>query len=153
MEQNRELTFTRIVDAPRELVFKAWTKPELLAQWWGPRGFTNPICEADARVNGKIHIDMTGSDGTVFPMNGTFREIVPSEKLVFTTDAGMYDENGEPTLQNINTVTFEEFKGITKIVVHVVVVKAAPQMAEALSGMEQGWSESLYKLADTLSTL
>src|SRR5436190_8252782 len=64
----RELVLTRVFDAPREVVFRAWTDPERLAQWWGPRGFTNPRCEWDARPGGAIRVDMKGPDGTVYPM-------------------------------------------------------------------------------------
>ena len=64
-----------VYDAPRALVFKMWIEPKHMAQWWGPKGFTNPRCELDARVGGKIHIDMRAPDGTVYPMSGTFREV------------------------------------------------------------------------------
>ena len=73
----QELTFTRVFHAPRSLVFKAWIEPERLAQWWGPRNFTNPRCEWDFRPGGRIHVDMQGPDGTVYPMVGECREIVP----------------------------------------------------------------------------
>src|ERR1700722_3962453 len=71
----RELKITRVFDAPREVVFKAWTDPKLLAQWWGPKGFTNPVCELDARPGGAIRVHMRGPDGTVYPMGGMFHEI------------------------------------------------------------------------------
>ena len=60
-----QLRITRVFDAPREVVFKAWTDPQLLAQWWGPKGFTNPVCELDARPGGAIRVHMRGPDGTV----------------------------------------------------------------------------------------
>src|ERR1700739_5045499 len=80
----REVIITRIFDAPRELVFKAWTDPKHVAQWWGPKGFTNPVCELDVRVGGAIRIHMRSPDGSVYPMKGEFREIVPPERLRFT---------------------------------------------------------------------
>ena len=83
----REITITRIFDAPRETVFKAWTDAAQLAQWWGPKGFTNPVCEIDARVGGAIRIHMRSPDGSVYPMKGEFREIVPPERIVFTNIA------------------------------------------------------------------
>src|SRR4051812_13276105 len=79
------IVFTRIFDAPRELVFKVWTDPQHIAQWWGPHRFTNPRCEWDARPGGKIHVDMRGPDGTVYPMAGEFREVVEPQRLVFST--------------------------------------------------------------------
>jgi uncharacterized protein YndB with AHSA1/START domain len=64
----RELTITRVFDAPRALVFEVWTDPKHLAQWWGPQGFTNPVCEFDARVGGELRIHMRGPDGSIYPM-------------------------------------------------------------------------------------
>jgi uncharacterized protein YndB with AHSA1/START domain len=68
--EEQELVLTRVFDAPRELVFKVWTDPKHLARWWGPRGFTNPVCELDLRPGGAILIHMRGPDGTVYPMTG-----------------------------------------------------------------------------------
>ena len=80
----RELTIRRTFAAPRALVWQAWTDPRQLAKWWGPHGFTNPVCEIDLRPGGAIHIVMRAPDGTDYPMRGEFREIVPPERLVFT---------------------------------------------------------------------
>src|SRR5471030_3335358 len=80
----REFVITREFDAPRELVFKAWTDPKHLAQWWGPRGFTNPVCEWDVRPGGKIYDVMRAPNGVDYPMGGEFCEIVPPERLVFS---------------------------------------------------------------------
>jgi len=146
----KELTLTRIFDAPRELVFKAWTDPKLLAKWWGPNGFTNPVCEADARPDGSIHIVMVAGEelgdlnGISFPMTGTFKEIDSPNRIVFTTQPL---RDGKPILDNLNTVTFEEYGDKTRMTLHVVVMKATPEAAGPLSGMEIGWSQSLDKLA------
>src|SRR5271163_4157080 len=78
-----DLVLTRIFDAPRELVWKVWTDPSHLAQWWGPKGFTNPRCEWHSQPMGKIRIDMRAPDGVVYPMSGTFQEIVEPERIVF----------------------------------------------------------------------
>src|ERR1700689_4045546 len=83
----RELTITRVFDAPRNIVFAAWTDAKQLAQWWGPTGFTNPVCEIDVRPGGAIRIDMRAPDGTIYPMTGVFVEIVPLERIVFTSFA------------------------------------------------------------------
>src|SRR5579862_8930953 len=83
----REVTITRTFAAPRALVFKAWTDPQHLAQWWGPKGFTNPVCEFDARVGGALRIHMRGPDGTIYPMEGVIRELVTPERLVFSAAA------------------------------------------------------------------
>ena len=84
----REITITRMFDAPRAVVFRAWTDAGQLAQWWGPKGFTNPVCEIDVRVGGAIRIHMRSPDGNIYPMKGEFREIVPPERLVHGESGG-----------------------------------------------------------------
>jgi uncharacterized protein YndB with AHSA1/START domain len=146
----RKLVLTRTFDAPRSLVFKVWTDPEHLARWWGPHGFTNPVCEVDVRPGGGIRIDMTGPDGTLYPMKGVFHEIVEPERLVFTASAHE-DEQGHPGLEVHNTVEFSERDGKTTLTLHAVVVKAAPEAARALEGMEAGWTQSLERLEAELA--
>lgn len=155
-QAREELFLTRIIGAPRGLVFKAWTDPKHLANWWGPRGFTNPVCEVDVRPGGLIRIDMRGPDGTVYPMKGVFHEIVEPELIVFTSTA-LEDEKGKPLFEILNTITFEDFNGITRLTLHAKLLtrdfKMTPQVAAALAGMEQGWSESLYRLADEVDDI
>jgi uncharacterized protein YndB with AHSA1/START domain len=147
---NRELTIVRVFDAPRELVFRAWTEPELMAQWWGPHGVTNPTCELDVKPGGAIHIVMLAGEelgdlkGSEWPMKGTFQEVAPPEKLVYTSSAIMDDK---PIIESTNTVTFEEVDGKTKLTLHVLVTHATPEAEGPLSGMEMGWSQSIDKLA------
>ena len=141
----RELTITRVFDAPRELVFKAWIDPKQMAQWWGPQGFTNPVCELDPRPGGAIRIHMRAPDGVVHPMTGTFSEIVAPERLVFMAVAE--DQVGKPLLEALTTVTFEEQGGKTKLTVHASAVGIAPIAAQMLAGMEAGWTQSLERLA------
>lgn len=146
----RELVITRIFDAPRELVFKAWTDPKHVAQWWGPKDFTNPVCELDVRPGGALLIHMRGPDGVVYPMKGVFHEIAEPERLVFTSSA-FEDEAGNPQLEVLNTVTFVEQGGKTKLTLQAVVVRSTPEVAAALAGMEEGWNQSLDKLAEHLA--
>jgi uncharacterized protein YndB with AHSA1/START domain len=146
---DRELVITRIFDAPRELVFKAWTDPKHVAQWWGPNGFTNPVCELDLRPGGVLLIHMRGPDGVVIPSKGVFHEIVEPERLVFTTSA-FEDGEGNPQLEVLNTVMFAELGGKTKLTLKAVVVKSAPEVAGALAGMEAGWNQSLDRLGELL---
>jgi len=131
-------------------VFKAWTDPKLVAQWWSPRGFTNPVSELDVRPGGAILIHMRGPDGVIYPMTGVYHEVVVPERLVFTSSA-LLDEEGRPELEVLNTATFEEEGGKTKVTLQAVVVRATPGAASALAGMEEGWSQSLDKLAELLS--
>jgi uncharacterized protein YndB with AHSA1/START domain len=146
-----EMDLTRIVHAPRSLVWQAWTEVDKLQQWWGPQRFTNPRCEIDLRVGGPIRIDMRAPDGVVYPMSGEYEQIAPPERLVFLTSA--LDEQGEPIFVNRNTVVFREVKGGTEISIHTVVIEAKPHAMQYLKGMREGWSSSLDKLADFLKTL
>jgi uncharacterized protein YndB with AHSA1/START domain len=141
-----DLVLTRIIDAPRELVFQAWTDPQHLAQWWGPQHFTNPVCEVDLRPGGAMRIDMRGPDGVIYPMKSVFREVVAPERLVFTSNA-VEDAAGNPQLEGLATVTFAEHEGKTKLTVRVTILKATPAAADALAGMDAGWNQSLDRLA------
>lgn len=143
----REITVTRVFAAPRPLVFSLWTDPKHLAKWWGPHGFTNPVCEADARPNGKILIHMRAPDGSVHPMGGIFHEVVPHERIVFTSFVDLPD--GSRLLEGRNTVSFEEVGGKTKVTVHAKAAGFVDFAARMLAGMEAGWSQSLDKLAGT----
>lgn len=101
----QELVVTRVFDAPGELVWNAWTDPKQVAQWWGPKGFTNPVCRLDARVGGAWHIVMRAPDGTEYPCGGVYREVVNPERLVFTNIAT--DKDGNPVLDGLTSVTLE----------------------------------------------
>lgn len=141
----RVLVLTRIFDAPRELVFKCWTDPKHFSAWWGPHMFTAPKVELDLKPGGKIFVLMSGPPPWQHhPMGGEFREIAPPERIVFTSHL---EKDGRMLLQNLNTVTFEDMGGKTRMRLHVRVLVAAPEMAGALGGMEMGWSQSLEKLA------
>ncbi|PYM29017.1 MAG: hypothetical protein DMD80_10200 [Candidatus Rokuibacteriota bacterium] len=139
-----ELVLTRVFKAPRGPVFAAWTEPTQVAQWWGPNGFTNPVCELDVRPGGAIRIHMRGPDGTVYPMTGVYQEIVEPERLVFTSAA--LDESGKPLFEVLNTVAFVEHDGTTKLTVRARVVKSTAGAAPYLAGMEAGWTQSLERL-------
>lgn len=152
-DNNRELTLIRIFDASRETVFKYWTNSELLAKWWGPKGFTNPISELDPRPGGAINIVMEDSEGLIkkgsrYPMKGVFQDVKEPEKIVYTAEALMGDK---PIIEQIATVIFEEVSGKTKMTLHVVVTKATSEAEMPLKGMETGWSQSLDKLGEFLA--
>jgi uncharacterized protein YndB with AHSA1/START domain len=142
----REVTLTRIFDAPIELVWTAWTDPRHLAQWWGPKSFTNPVCELDLKPGGAIRVHMRAPNGVVYPMTGTFKEIVPYERLVFASVARDLDD--KPLLEGLNTITFESVGGKTKVTIHSRAVGIAPIAPQMLAGMEMGWTQSLEKLAE-----
>lgn len=145
----KELVFTRTFAAPRTRVWQAWTDSKQLALWWGPNGFTNPVCEFDARAGGAIRIDMRAPDGTVYPMTGTVREIAPPARLVFTGEAL---DGGKPIFQTLTTVTFEEKSGKTTQTVRARVLKVMEgKAADYLAGMREGWSQSLDRLAEWIA--
>jgi uncharacterized protein YndB with AHSA1/START domain len=144
-----DLILTRVFAAPRELVWKAWTDPAQLAQWWGPKGFTNPVCEADARAGGAMRIHMRGPDGTVYPMTGTFVELIEPERIVFSS--GPTDAEGKPLFDVLTTVTLIDRDGATELTLQAKVTSMTDVAPQYLKGMEQGWSQSLDRLAETLA--
>src|SRR5215471_20304438 len=146
----REITISRVFNAPRALVFKAWTNAQELAQWWGPKGFTNPVCEIDARVGGAIRIHMRSPDGSVYPMRGEFREIVPPKRLVFTNIA--VDAADKPIIEGLTTVTFTERGGKTMMTLHTRGRAVVDYAVGYLQGMEMGWTGSIDKLEALLAT-
>ncbi len=144
-----EIVITRVFDAPRALVFKAWTEPKQLAEWWGPRGFTNPRCEMDVRPGGLIHIDMRAPNGTVYPMAGVYLEVVEPERLTYTS--GALDEQGKQLFELLHTVTFAEKNQKTTLTIKSKVVKTTATAAKYIGGFEAGMTQSLEKLAATLA--
>jgi uncharacterized protein YndB with AHSA1/START domain len=145
----KELVITRVFDAPRELVFKAWTDPTQMARWWGPNGFTNPVCELDVRVGGAWRIVMRSPDGTEYPCGGVYREVVQPERLVFTNIAT--DKDGNPVLDGLTSVTFAEQGGGTRLTLKTGAVAVVDYAAAYLAGMEAGWTQSLERLAEELA--
>lgn len=147
--ENKELILTREFDASRETVWKYWTDPMLVQQWWGPNGVTNPACVWEAKPNGKIHIVMLAGQelgpmaGQEWPMTGEVKEVVAPEKLVYSSNAIM---GGKPVLETLTTVTLGEKDGKTQMTVHIVVTMTTPEAAGPLQGMEMGWNQQLDKL-------
>ncbi|MEQ9378187.1 MAG: SRPBCC domain-containing protein [Imperialibacter sp.] len=106
---DREVIASRLIDAPRALVFKVWTEPEHIAQWWGPTGFTNTVHEMNVKPGGKFRLTMHGPNGTDYPNLIVFKEVVVPEKLVYVHGNGSDDAPGNFHV----TVTFEEKEGKT----------------------------------------
>jgi uncharacterized protein YndB with AHSA1/START domain len=141
----REVVITRVFDAPRDLVFRAWTDSVQVARWWGPASFTNPVCELDARPGGAWRIVMRGPDGNEYPCQGVYREVVRPERLVFTNDA--VDDAGSPVLKGLTSVTFEEDGAKTRMTMRTRAVAVVPYARAYLAGMEAGWTQSIDRLA------
>jgi uncharacterized protein YndB with AHSA1/START domain len=136
---------TRVFDAPREMVFRAWTDPKHLAAWWGPHGFTTPVCRIDARPGGAVRIDMRGPDGTVYENHGVVREIVPPERFIFTTAA--IDTDGEVRLECLHTVSLKATGGKTMLTLKSNVIQARDDARLMIEGMQEGWTQSIERLA------
>src|SRR5947209_6323582 len=112
-KSDRELVITRVFDAPRALVFKAWTDPDRLMRWWGPKGFTTTSCRMDLRMGGAWRITMRSPEGREDRQQGVFREIVEPDRIVFTYT--FEDAAGKLGHQTIVTVTFVEHDGKTTL--------------------------------------
>lgn len=136
----------RVFDAPRALVWQAWTDPKMMAQWFGPRQFTSSVPELDARVGGKLRIVMHGPDGNDYPMKGVFREVVAPERLVFSNIA--IDHDGNHLLEGETTVTLAEHDGKTTLTVKSHAVGRVPLAPQMLAGMDAGWNQSIDKLGE-----
>jgi len=145
------LAITRVFDAPRSLVFKAWTDPKMMARWWGPKHFTAPLVESDARKGGKFRIHMRGPEGTIYPMHGLYEDVLEPERLVMRFF--VEGDKGDVVLETLTTVGFTEQNGKTKLAMQVDVVKAAPEAAYMLEGMSEGWNQQLDRFVDLLSSL
>ena len=149
--REREVVIERVFDAPRETVFRAWIDPQHLARWFGPKIFTIPVCETDARVGGAWHIVMRSPDGQEFPCGGVYKEIVPPERLVFSNDA--VDREGNPIIKGLTSVTFADHGGKTKLTLRTRGTAVVDYAVAYLKGMEAGWTQSLEKLAEELPRL
>ena len=144
-----ELVRTRVLNAPRSLVFRMWTDPEQLAQWWGPHGFTAPVCELDVRPRGAILIHMRGPDGRVYKMTGSYREIAEPERLVFVS--ADLDVVGVPLFEVLTTVVLTEQGSKTKMRITAQVMHKTPAAEKYIEGMEEGWKQTLDRLEKHLA--
>jgi uncharacterized protein YndB with AHSA1/START domain len=148
-----DVVITRTLRAPRELVFRLWTEPEHLPQWWGPQGFTCVVCDMDLRVGGAFHLEMLGPDGGTYPCDGTYREIVRPERIVYD---GLAAEGhpcgaGLPPYGRV-TISFTELEGVTTVRVHAKLRSVADREAAMKHGFGAGWSQTLEKLDAYLAT-
>jgi uncharacterized protein YndB with AHSA1/START domain len=153
----QKLVITRLLDAPRELVWKAWTEPERVKRWWGPKGFTAPFCKIDLQVGGVFHYCMRSPEGKDYWNTGIYREIVEPDRIVCTDSfadekgnivpASHYGMSSDFPLQMLVTVTFEEHEGgKTKLTLwHVGIPSGVDH-----DGAQQGWNESFDKLTEVL---
>jgi uncharacterized protein YndB with AHSA1/START domain len=145
VERNeRTVTVTRVLDAPRERVFAAWTDAKALSRWFGPRGFTVPSCEADPRPGGALRFCMRSPDGKDYWVRGHYTELVRPERLLITCIAE--DDKGTPQLEEVIDVTFAERRGSTELIVRATASGAGRVAESMLAGMPRGWSETIDRL-------
>lgn len=160
----RQFIITRIFQAPRNLVYSAWTDPKQMSQWWGPHGFTNPVCRMDVRAGGAYRIVMRSPDNVDYPMKGIFTEVVKNERLVYTCDLSehpdawhdMIDPNrpkgaARPAMNIVTTVTFQEKDGQTLLTVCMDFESAKTRDQHVKLGMNDGWSQSFERLEKLIS--
>lgn len=140
-----ELIITRHFDAPRPLVYEAWTQPEHLAQWGAPHGFSIPSAGSDLKVGGQWHIQMVPPNGDVHRAVGVYREIVPNELLVFTH--AWEGDDGQPEWETLVTVRFEDEKDGTLVTFQ----QSGFRSAESRDKHQDGWSQCLDRLTESLS--
>jgi uncharacterized protein YndB with AHSA1/START domain len=149
---DRELVLTRLIDAPREKLFKAWTDPDLLKRWFAPLPWTTPHAELDVRPGGANLIVMRGPDGKEFPNRGVYLEIVPNERLVVTdayTNAWATSE--KPFMTAI--LTFEDEDGKTRYTARVRHWTVADRETHEKMGFHQGWGQCTDQLAALAANL
>src|SRR5678815_3896394 len=141
-----EIVLTRVFDAPRQLVFEAFSKPELLKRWFGPRGWSLVVCEVDFRVGGGFRFVLRGPDGSQMGMRGVYREIVPPERSIHTESFDDY-----PGESQVTTVLVEQ-GGKTTLTATVLAASREARDAVIKSGMEHGAAETYDRLAELLAT-
>jgi uncharacterized protein YndB with AHSA1/START domain len=151
----KKLTIIREFDAARQLVWEAWTDPKKIMKWWGPKNFSSPSCKIDLKVDGKYLYCMRSPEGQDFWSTGTYKEIIPTKRIVFTDSFADKEGNVVPStyysmegfpLELQVTVTFEDYNGKTKMTLTHVGIPTG-QMTDLTNA---GWNESFDKLAESL---
>jgi uncharacterized protein YndB with AHSA1/START domain len=142
------IVISRVFDAPRELVFEAFTDPDHVAEFWGPKSTTTTACAVDLRVGGEFRVEMQGPDGTTYPCTGVYREIVAPERIVY--DSTSDDSNpcgaGLPP-RSVVTLTFTAEDDRTKLTIHTLLQSVTDRDAAVKGGFNAGWADSLDRLA------
>lgn len=150
-ESGHEIVISRVFDAPRTLVWKAWTEPQHVMQWWGPLGFSNAACEMDLRVGGAFNLVMCAPDGIAYPCRGVFHKIVEPECLVYESVA---DEShpcgaGLPP-RSVVTVSLVEQGDGTLLTLHTRFENVVRKDAANRAGYSSSWGQALDRLASFL---
>ena len=144
----REIRMERIFDAPRELVWKVWTNPDLIPKWWGPKTLVTTVDEMDLRPGGRWRFLQRDPNGMEYAFNGVYREIVPPERIVATFN---FEPIG-PGHELVEVVTFEEQDGKTKMTSKALYNTIEDLEGMLKSGMEEGANETMDRFAELLIT-
>ena len=144
----QDITSTIILDARRELVFKAYTDPELFARWWGPRRYKNEIDKFESRPGGSWRVVQVGADGTRHGFRGVNHDVVAPERICAT-----FEYEGFPRHVALQTATFEALGNKTRLVAHIVFESVMDRDGMVASGMQEGADESMERLAELLAEL
>jgi uncharacterized protein YndB with AHSA1/START domain len=152
MDGERDLVLTRLIDAPREKLFRCWTEPELLTQWFAPKPWETPNVEVDVRPGGSSMVVMRGPDGTEFPSHGVYLEVVKNERLVFT-DAfvNAWTPSKKPFMTAI--VTFEDEGGKTRYTARARHWTIEDREQHEKMGFHEGWGQCADQLEALAKTL
>jgi uncharacterized protein YndB with AHSA1/START domain len=145
LPSDRSLALTRVYDAPRELVFRAYTDPQAIPQWYGPRGFTTVVDQMDVHPGGRWRFLQRDADGNEHAFRGEYREILPPERLVST-----FEWEGLPGHISVETATFEEHNGQTRVIVVSVFDSVEDRDGMLQSGMESGAVDTCDRLEEYL---
>lgn len=142
---DRELVLSRLIDAPREKVYRAWTDAEILRQWFAPKPWSTPHAELDVRPGGANLVVMSDPDGNEFPTRGVYLEVVPNRKLVFT-DA--YSAAWEPSEKPFFTavLTFEDEGGKTRYTARALHWTVEDKETHEKMGFHEGWGQCADQL-------
>ncbi len=154
LDRSREIVISRTFNAPRKLVWDAWTDPQHIAQWWGPEGFATQVDVLDLRVGGTFLLHMRGPDGGLYPCKGIYREIVKLERIVYM---GVAEDahacgGGLPPRATV-TVSFVEKNRQTTLTIHTALETAADRDAAIAHGFNEGWAGSLDHLGEHLGAM
>ena len=149
------LTITRDFDAPRDLVWTAWTEPEHIAHWFGPEGFSTRVEEYEFKSGGRFKYVMIGPDGKEYPGVSVFKEISPKDRIVATDEFGDRYKEKNPDVPSgmIVTETFEDLGGRTKVTISIDHASAADKKKHEEMGVVAGWGSTLDKLEKYLGTI
>jgi uncharacterized protein YndB with AHSA1/START domain len=147
LPSDREISMSRVFDAPRELVFKAHVDPKLAAQWWGQRSSTTIVDKLDARPGGSWRFIQRAPDGSEYAFHGEFRELVAPSRIVQT-----FEFEGMPGKVVVDTMTFEDLGGKTRLTTTSVFDSTEDRDGMMATGMEEGANESWDRLAELLQT-